>query len=529
LTRIPIQTPTLAMALATIASGGCTLSDDSLFLASSANLLAGEADYTLIDPAGWTGATDDGMAVVGDLDGDGLDDLVVFNGSHHAAGEEWARGAVRVVYGAAGRTGDVEIGDPVLELDDPFWLTHSGAVQGAVSAAGDVDGDGYADFLVAQLNDVFCAEHEIELPETSRRATTFLVHGGPDRLAGSQRIADVATAIRDSEECTGLGARLAGLGDLDGDGYADFGLPTWRWPLSEDGYSADPNPDPDSFGVHVFHGSPDRLPGEVGPDAAQATLRGGQHLTAAPAGDVDGDGRADLLVHGPSSPAHLLLGSADRLSGEVDVADAASTRFEGGHDGIAFGAVDLDGDGRSELALMGDAAEGDDFFHLFHGREGAFPPVVSLADADAVFLRPVDLVAGTSSSFAGGDRDGDGYVDLAIGDPGLAEVGANTYGLQNRGGVLVVPGTGERFTGPIELDRIGQRLLGTIYQDTCEGESGGTCVHGEGAGFSLEAGDLDGDGRSDLVVSGRRLVDEGGEYDNHHSHFYVVRGQGDEG
>ena len=137
-----IQALLAALALAAGAAG-CTLSEDSLTLESNARLLENEADTNLIVPA----YSDDreGMAVVGDLDGDGLDDLVIGNGYYRAEGEaeRMERGAVYVAYGAAGRSGDVEIGDAVLELADPFYSNQ----QVAVAAAGDVDGDGYDDFL----------------------------------------------------------------------------------------------------------------------------------------------------------------------------------------------------------------------------------------------------------------------------------------------------------------------------------------------------------------------------------------------
>ena len=47
--------------------------------------------------------------------------------------------------------------------------------------------------------------------------------------------------------------------------------------------------------VHVFYGSADRLPAATGIEAADATLRGSDGFIVEfdPAGDVDGDGRAD--------------------------------------------------------------------------------------------------------------------------------------------------------------------------------------------------------------------------------------------
>ena len=200
-----------------------------------------------------------------------------------------------------------------------------------------------------------------------------------------------------------------------------------------------------------------------------------------------------------------MLGSATRLSGKVELSDAAATRFEGDILDAVFGDIDIDGDGLTDTAFSPSSAGADRLFYLFYGRQGGFPAVVDTAEADATFLRPADLLD-VVSSFAGTDQDGDGDIDLAIGSSGLADY---------RGGVFLVPGDGERFAGEVVLDEISRRLIGRVvrYEEDI----------GEAAASSLDAGDVNGDGRRDLLVSGLR----GDELHDHSTEVYVLLGDGD--
>lgn len=73
--------------------------------------------------------------------------------------------------------------------------------------AGDVNGDGYADFLVG-------------LPgaDTVRARATKSVLGGAS--AGATAALTLTSGVTGDE----FGAALAGLGDINGDGYADFAI-----------------------------------------------------------------------------------------------------------------------------------------------------------------------------------------------------------------------------------------------------------------------------------------------------------------
>src|SRR5262249_9173162 len=163
------------------------------------------------------------------------------------------------------------------------------------------------------------------------------------------------------------------------------------------------------------------------------------------AGDIDGDGHADFWVE-TTTDLRLIRGSAARLTGALALDDVAASKFVAAqgdslHIGAALG--DLDGDGRSDFALyslLQVPAPGPrgNAQHVFYGRAGGFPPLVSVGDADATLVAP-DTDA---SVIAGGDIDGDGRGDLVVGVRSAADF---------NGALFVLPGRADRFGGTIEL------------------------------------------------------------------------------
>jgi hypothetical protein len=176
----------------------------------------------------------------------------------------------------------------------------------SVASAGDVNGDGYADVVIgAPLS---------PNPEGgSGQAAVFL--GGTPGIAE----ATLATAAArvwgnvGTNAVPDLGTTVAGAGDVNGDGYADVIIRTSEFT-------------PYAF---VLHGGP------AGPASGLISSNGGvQSATlvagaasiffgfnppVSGAGDVDGDGFADVLVGNGSSGVYVFRGSGDRKSGFGDV------------------------------------------------------------------------------------------------------------------------------------------------------------------------------------------------------------------
>lgn len=241
--------------------------------------------------------------VAGDLDGDGVDDLVGFHDADTGAEVPWRERTQPVSYLRGGRDGFTQPADTRL----PY------AGEGAI---GDVDGDGIDDLVLSPRGG-----------DASRSSVT-VAYGAKAGPGARTTTVDRDTPGVPGGEPQDEDAVLTSLdtGDVNGDGYADVVAGAPRWDIY-----GEPGPEQ----VLYLAGGPDGLSGKG------ARLFDGADLGAAPGGDadfgsavgltdLDGDGRADLVVTAPGSDtvdgvAHLLPGTADgpstagitRLSGDV--------------------------------------------------------------------------------------------------------------------------------------------------------------------------------------------------------------------
>lgn len=323
----------------------------------------------------------------------------------------------------------------------------------SIASAGDVDGDGKADFIVGAP--------QSGTPYTSAGTGSVFVYSGATGILLHQKNGSV---LFDN-----FGHSVAGAGDVNGDGKADFivGAP-FAAPAGVEQAGA----------VYLYSGGTGSLLFQKnGIDPFDWF-----GLTVAGVGDVNGDGRADFIVGAPLADPGGVVNA-----GSIFVYSGATGTLLYRKDGAAFldnfgrsvaGAGDIDGDGRADFivgALLADPggveAAGSAF--VYSGATGSLLYQKDGADSVDLFGRSV---AGA------GDMDGDGRADFIVGAPD-----ANPGGVRDAGTAYVYSGA----TGDLLFQK-----NGTDSADLF--------------GFSVAgAGDVDGDGKADFII-GALLADPGG-------------------
>ena len=297
------------------------------------------------------------VAGAGDVDGDGCDDLIVGSRGSNAAGPD--SGCATVYSGKTGAPIHVLKGDS--PYDFMGW---------SVAGVGDVDADGYADVVVgATGSDQSAPEAGMARLYSGRYGT--ILHTCPGTGGGDQ-----------------LGGAVGPAGDFDGDTVLDFAAGAAQ-PGSGAGY------------VLVLSGADGAVLHTLSGDAYGDAF--GESL-ACP-GDVDGDGRPDLLVGAPGAAG--LTGLARAFSGQgggllMEIGgQRPGDRF--GH--AVAGAGDLNVDGKGDLIVGAPGAEGPGT------RGGTAWVFLSCSPAPLVYCTPKITSTGCTPSVSFS-----GAASLSVGD-----------------------------------------------------------------------------------------------------------------
>jgi FG-GAP repeat len=382
--------------------------------------------------------------------------------------------------------------------------TGSLSVGWSVAAIGDVNGDGYDDFIVGVMSGSPSSRTDAgEAWVVFGRASGWPASFELSTLDGAGGFHVIGAAFGDN-----AGYRVSGAGDVNGDGFDDIVVGA---------FAADPNGASAAGRSYVVFGKAaswaatvdlGTLNGATGFRIDGIDAEDFSGMSVSSAGDVNGDGFADILVgaygadpgsRGEAGETYVVFGHGGAWSATLGLASLT------GANGFRLGGVaasDLSG---LSVALAGDV-NGDGFGDIVIGAYGADPGGRNNAGAAYVvfgkssgWTASLDLAnldgatgfrleGGTASDFAGygvasaGDLNADGYDDVIV--------GANqANGL--RGATYVVFGKSGGWTASLDLSTLdgsnGFRLVGENVNDGAGGVVSGV-------------GDFNGDGFADLVI-----------------------------
>ena len=421
----------------------------------------------------------------GDFNGDGIDDLII--GAPGADPNGSSPGSSYIVYGK--RT-PFAATFALSSLNGANGFRFDGAMAGddsgaAVSAAGDVNGDGFDDVIIGapgvkQNNSQFGASYVL-----FGAAGQFPSTISPSNLSGRNGF-----ALTGEDNNTGYSVSAAG--DVNGDGFGDVIVGT--------------RPDIFSAGKsYVIFGKSSGFAASQSIVAVNGTngfrIVGPPARSVSNAGDVNGDGVDDLIVGtvdlsggNASGRSFVVFGKTTAFPTTLDVFSLDGTngfRIDGvssipDQAGLSVSAAgDVNGDGIGDL-IIGTIDSGRSY--VIFGRNTPFSATLSLTSlngSNGFWLIDSMYSQGFRSVSAAGDVNSDGFDDVIIGNRLADQLAGKSY---------VVFGKGTPFPASIDLSNLtgtnGFRLNGAMNEDY------------SGASVSA-AGDVNGDGVNDLIVGAR--------------------------
>jgi Ca2+-binding RTX toxin-like protein len=407
--------------------------DDLIVGAIGANNFAGQgyvvfgspggfpASLDLVDLDGSNGFTLNGINTgdnlghsvsgTGDINGDGIDDLIV--GANRAEPNGPYSGQSYVVFGSS------EEFPANLELTD-LDGTNGFALNGinkydfsgiSVSGAGDINGDGFDDLIIGAYSN-----------------QSYVVFGSSEGFPASLELADLdgtnGFALNGVTQGDISGESVSGAGDINGDGIDD---------LIVGASGADPNGIYNAGQSYVVFGSSEGFPASLelaDLDGSNGFALNGINeddrlgLSVSGTGDINGDGFDDLIVGAPyADPAgqsYVVFGSSEEFPASLELADldgsngfALNGSFLDRSGYSVSGAGDINRDGFDDLIVGAFAADpnginnaGQSYVVFGFETEGPTqPPIFGTPEDDELNISDGSVIV-----FAG---DGEDLVDAS--------------------------------------------------------------------------------------------------------------------
>ncbi|MEH1940664.1 MAG: hypothetical protein V7L01_10655 [Nostoc sp.] len=448
----------------------------------------------------------DSVSSVGDINSDGIDDLIIgaFNASPNGNS---VSGQSHVVFGSQGRFG-ASLNLSTLNGTNGFTINginRNDSSGWSVSSAGDINGDGIDDLIIGA---------PFSSPNGFQSGQSYVVFGRKGSFDASLNLSTLngtnGFAINGINETDASGFSVSSAGDINGDGIDDLiiGAP-----------GADPN---GKFlgQSYVVFGSKKSFDAQFN----LSTLNGingfainsinendGSGISVSSAGDINGDGIDDLIIGAfNASPKGSRSGQSYAVFGSKGGFDAQfNLSTLNGINGFAINGInandrsgisvssagDINGDGIDDL-IIGASYSPKGYrsgqSYVVFGSKGGFDAQFNLSTLNGINGFAINGInaddrSGRSVSSAG-DINGDGIDDLIIGAPDAGPnglVSGQSYVVF--GGKNIGSGSTINLTGTAEADT----LEGTASNNIIDGKAGNDTLTGNGGQdkFIIRSGD----------------------------------------
>ncbi len=444
------------------------------------------------------------VSSAGDINGDGIDDLII--GAPDADNNGSYSGSSYVVFGSKegfNSTFDLASldGSNGFRLDGQTAYDNSG---GFVSSAGDINGDGIDDLIIGTFD---------RSTNGSYSGSSYVVFGSIDSFNSTFDLSSLngSNGFRLDSQVSDNGffrRPVSSAGDINGDGIDDLIIgeveASNNYSYSGSSYVVFGSTESfnSTFDLSSVDGSNGfRLDGEAAYDLSSWSVSS--------AGDINGDGIDDLIIGAPaadnkgnySGSSYVVFGSKEGFNSTFDLSSLDGTngfRIDGedtyDYSSISLSSAgDINGDGIDDL-IIGAVDAGDNsnlagLSHVVFGSTESFNSTFDLSSLDGsngfrINGEAANDYSGWSVSSAG-DINDDGIDDLIIGAPDADNSDTDS------GSSYVVFGSTDGFNSTFDLSSLdgtnGFRIDGQAAYD-----SSGWSVSG--------AGDINGDGIDDLVI-----------------------------